>query len=207
LRATRSSILVLGLTFLAGAARAQEAVQEQVAMPPECATGMECPMGQFCEDGHCVGKQTRTGPVEDVAPLPSRAPEDDRLFRNDGSPPGFHFESHRRWKLFYAGLGLFTLAWAITIPVAAAIPLPSLAIPGGSFYWGFEVLAGGVCKNCGSTLGATAVFDGVAQAAGLAMAVVGVLTSDRVEVPDRPSATIVPLILPRGGGMGVVARF
>jgi len=56
-------------------------------------------------------------------------------------------------------------------------------------------------------LAACTAIDGVAQIGGATLLIYGALAPDRVAVPERPSARMVPLATPEGSGLAVVGRF
>ena len=124
--------------------------------------------------------------------------------------PGFHFELQPRWGLFFSGLGVFAATSLINLGIGLGTELGTLAIPlYGPFYIGGVALTcrgSGLCGVVGLA-GFLLVVDGLAQVAGLTMMIVALAARREVEVRDEPSASVVPLMLPGGGGLAVAGRF
>jgi hypothetical protein len=154
------------------------------------------------------------GAAPDPGPSPARRP---RL--------GFHFELRPRWWLLETGVAMFGFSWVTVGGAALSTEVPTLAIPiGGALYHGGRLLkvSGSVCNDSASSdfgdlcrfgqglvvfAGILLVLDGLAQLAGIVMAVAGVATHEQAEVPDAPRVWVAPVATKGGAGLAVAGVF
>lgn len=198
-----TAILVAALLALP-APRAQ--AQTQPACDPNVSPG--------CDPGAPV--LTTPPPAPYPYPYPVYQPQ---------SPPyaevPSHYEPRRRWGLFAGGLATFGAMYTMTVLAAAAsrdgvaaIPVVGPFIEIANYRSRFDCAnppLGSVyycrAENSGDQmLYGILIVDGLVQAAGLAMAAAGLLTTQQVRVWDV-KMTLLPSVTPNGGGVSAFGTF
>jgi hypothetical protein len=125
-------------------------------------------------------------------------------------PPHVHYEMRPRYGLLVAGVLTFGIPWVMSALGGYAAGNGVIAIPVVGPL-AFATSNGPNACNCGldnsggRLEAAFFFFDTLVQTAGVAMALVGMLTKQRVAVTDR--VAILPAPLPAGGGLSAVGRF
>jgi hypothetical protein len=125
------------------------------------------------------------------------------------APRRVAYRETRRWGLFWGGVGVLGGVWLTNLLIGG------IGAGEGAFYVpviGPAIFAGQYAgRCCGSdqdrrAMVAFMVFDTLIGLGGLGMMIGGAATRQKVLV-EAPSVTLVPQIVPGGGGISAVARF
>jgi hypothetical protein len=131
----------------------------------------------------------------------------------DPIPPGYHAESKVRKGLVIGGAITFGALWLLSVLVAAAINDTNKATGGGTDASFLYVPVAGpflqMTKTDSGTGNVTLAIDGIAQAAGATMFIVGLTSPKTILVRnDLAEVRLSPIRMGQnGGGLGLVGTF
>ncbi|HEX7602288.1 MAG TPA: hypothetical protein VF316_11810 [Polyangiaceae bacterium] len=180
---------------------------------------LAAPLTAFAEDQQEAPLPPAPLPVVVVAPAPAPLPPPQaaqptyvmvyggpRVITDyeegDRIPSGYHKEDRMRTGLFAAGAGVFGGMYLLTAFVGWAGEVPLLCAP----VVGPFILAAGAHDSDASVAGIL-IFDGLVQAAGLAMLIGGISSTRTVLVRDKMTTLTVTPMVGRATGAMVMGTF
>jgi len=122
--------------------------------------------------------------------------------------PAFHEELQPNYGLVIAGSIILGASWSINAGVAYLANEWKLAVPVVGPFMETANINTGPGNELNRMAVAGLVFDGLIETAGAAMIIAGAVTHHRVRVYDPPPrVSVVPTVVPAGGGLAAFGRF